>query len=244
MIGECIDSVKPFADEVVVVLDSKSVDRTAEVCKERGARVEERDWPGFVEQKNRSIELATHPWVFCLDADERASPELAERIKVMKQQGFTADAYEVNRKNRYLGRWMVYGGWYPDRNIRLFNKAKGRWGGVNPHAHVVLDEDARCKRLGLDLLHYPYRDLTHHVQVINSYSTVAAQEKIGRGERSTAIRIIAHPIAKFLKVYVLQAGFRAGTRGLIHAVMGSYSVFLKYAKLWESQRRNPTDRTS
>jgi len=242
-IGECIESLKPFADEIVVVVDSRSSDRTVQVCEEHGARVVHRDWMGFVGQKDFSVDTAENDWVFCIDADERVSPELAQRIQTMKRKGFMADAYEVNRRNFYLGRWMRYGGWYPDRKVRLFDRRKARWGGADLHERVLLDREARSERLGLDLIHFPYRDITHHVQVINNYASIAAREKEDRGARFVTFHLVVNPVAKFFKAYVLRGGFLAGMRGMIHAVMASYSVFLKYAKLWESQRRNRTDRT-
>jgi len=244
MIGECIESLKPFADEIVVVIDSRSSDNTLQVCEECGVRVVCHEWVGHVKQKDYCVSLATHDWVFCIDADERASRELAERIHDMKVQGFTADAYEVNRRNFYLGRWMRHGGWYPNRKVRLFNRKRAHWGGVNPHDHVMLGDGARCERLDLDIVHYPYRDLAHHLQVINSFASIAAEEKLNCGTRYVTLHLIVNPSAKFLKTYLLQGAILAGTRGLVHAVMASYSVFLKYAKLWELQRRKPTDRSS
>lgn len=244
MIGECLESVAPFADEVVVVLDSRSRDRTGEICEAHGARVVQHEWMGHVRQKDHCVNLAENDWVFCIDADERVSPELAQRIQAMKKEGFTADAHEVNRRNFYLGKWMRHGGWYPNRKVRLFNRKKARWGGVDPHDHVMLGEGAVCERLDLDLVHYTYSDLTQHVQVINSYASIAAREKGDRGARFVTFHLVANPIAKFMKTYIVQAGFLAGARGFIHAVMGSYLVFLKYAKLWELHRRKPEDRGS
>ena len=132
-IGECLESVEAFADEAVVVLDSRSADRTGEICDAHGARVIRHEWMGHVRQKDHCVNLAENDWVFCIDADERASPELAQRMQTMKMEGFAADAYEVNRRNFYLGKWMRHGGWYPNRKMRLFNRKKARWGGVNPH---------------------------------------------------------------------------------------------------------------
>ena len=241
MIRECLESVKTFADETVVVLDSRSADHTGEICAAHGARVERHEWMGHVKQKDHCVNLAENDWVFCIDADERASTELAQRIQTMKRQGFGADAYEVNRRNFYLGEWMQYGGWYPDRKVRLFNRKKARWGGVNPHDRVMLDEGAVCERLDLDLVHYPYSDLAHHVRVINSYAGIAAREMGNRGAQFVTFHLVANPIAKFLKTYVVQAGFLAGVRGFIHAVMGSYLVFLKYAELWESRKNKRPD---
>ncbi|MCD6288523.1 MAG: glycosyltransferase family 2 protein [Candidatus Hydrogenedentes bacterium] len=238
-IGACLDSVSPIADEIVVVLDSRSTDRTSEICTGHGARVVRHDWLGHVRQKDYCVGLAKNDWVFCIDADERVSPELAACVNRLRNEGFSAAAYSVRRRNFYLGRWMRYGGWYPDRKVRLFDRRRARWGGINPHDHVIVDADARCDRLDFDLLHYTYRDLTHHTRVINSYATIAAQEKADRGStRLVTFRLFTHPAAKFIKTYLLQGDFLAGTRGFIHAVQASYLVFLKYAKLWEKRDRH------
>jgi len=241
MIGECLESVRAFADETVVVLDSRSTDRTGQICEAHSARVVRHEWMGHVRQKDYCVNLAENDWVFCIDADERASPELAQRIQAMKAEGFAADAYEVNRRNFYMGKWMRHGGWYPNRKVRLFNRKKSQWGGVNPHDHVMVNEGAVCERIDLDIVHYTYSDLTQHVRVINSYASIAAREKEERGARFVTIHLVVNPIAKFFKTYFLQAGFLAGTRGFIHAVMGSCLVFLKYAKLWESGRDKQAD---
>jgi glycosyltransferase involved in cell wall biosynthesis len=237
VIDACIESVTPVADEIVVVLDSRSTDRTGEICESGGARVVKHEWLGHVGQKDHCVSLAQNDWVFCIDADERMSPELADCVRRLKTGGFDADAYSVRRRNFYLGKWMRYGGWYPDRKVRLFDRNKAKWGGVNPHDHVIVDEPDRCVRLDFDLIHHTYEDLAHHARMIDKYATIAAREKAGRNVRFVAFHMVANPIAKFWKTYLLQGGCLAGSRGFIHAFMASYAVFLKYAKLWESKRQ-------
>ena len=239
-----------FADEIVVV-DSRSTDRTREIVasfrgrsrdgREVIPRLIERDWPGHVEQKNFAIDQAAHDWVLCIDADERVSPELRAEIEhVLSRDPPPYDGYSMPRRTFYLGRWILRGGWYPDRKLRLFRRSHGRWGGTNPHDHVHLD--GREKRLRGDLLHFSYREMADHVRTINSFTDIASREKARRRIRFPVLRMLVQPPFKFFKMYVLKQGFREGTAGLIVAVLGSFYVFLKYAKLWErtvAYRRKP-----
>jgi glycosyltransferase involved in cell wall biosynthesis len=231
-IEACLASAD-FADEWIVV-DSHSSDRTRELAEAKGARVVERDWPGHIEQKNFALDQATHDWVLCLDADERVSPELREAILAALDADGLPDGFEFARRTRYLGRWIRHGGWYPDVKLRLFRRSKGRWGGVNPHDHVRVDGVVR--RLSGDVLHYSYRSLADHLRTVNSFTDIAAREKHRDGTRAGLLDLTLRPAWKFLRMYVLKAGFLDGLPGFVVAVTGSYYVFLKYAKLWELRR--------
>ncbi len=231
-IRECLASAD-FADEWIVV-DSHSTDRTRERAEAAGARVLERDWPGHIEQKNFALDQASHDWVLCLDADERISPELRESILAALAGERRAQGYEFARRTWYLGRWIRHGGWYPDTKLRLFDRSKGRWGGVNPHDHVFVE--GRVERLHGDLLHYSYRSVADHLGTITSFTSIAAKEKHARGERTGPFSLLLRPFWKFLRMYFLQAGFLDGVAGFVVAVTGAFYVFLKYAKLWELQR--------
>ena len=248
-LGEALESVG-FADEIVVV-DSHSTDATREVAAAfRGVghggkavvpRVLERDWHGHVEQKNFAIDAASHDWVLCIDADERLSPELRRDVQaVLDTAAPSADGYSMPRLTHYLGRWIRSGGWYPDRKLRLFRKSRGRWGGVNPHDHVYVD--GKVEKLTGDIYHYSYRDMAHHIRTINSFTDIAADQKVERRVRWPVLRMLFHPPAKFLKMYVLQRGFRDGVVGLLVAGLGALYVFLKYAKVWERQNRRKESR--
>jgi len=235
----CLESVS-FADEIIVV-DSHSTDRTRVVAQEfRGRslagrvvepRVIERDWPGHVEQKNFAIDQATNDWVLCVDADERVSLDLRKEILEILSGEPDADGYTMPRKTFYMGRWVMRGGWYPDRKLRFFRRSKGRWGGTNPHDHVQLAE--RIRDLQGEFYHFSYRSLSDHVRTIDFFTDISAKEKFRKGRRFPRIRMVVQPPFKFFKSYVIQRGFREGTVGFILAVMGMFYVFLKYAKLWE-----------
>ena len=230
-IADCLRSAD-FADEWIVV-DSHSKDATREIAAAAGARVLERDWPGHVEQKNFALGQAAHDWVLCLDADERVSPELRASILAALEAPDLPSGFECARRTRYLGRWIRHGGWYPDRKLRLFRRSKGRWGGTNPHDHVRVE--GPVARLGGDLLHHSYRSLADHVRTIDSFTTIAAREKHAAGRRAGPIDVTLRPLGKFLRMYVLRAGFLDGWPGFAAAVSGAYYVFLKYAKLREME---------
>jgi len=232
-IRECLESVR-WADEIVVV-DSRSEDRTVEICREYTDRVLLRDFMGHVEQKNLCLDQASHPWVLCIDADERVSPELRDQIQeVLGREAVGADGFVIPRRTFYLGRWIRRGGWYPDAKLRLFRRDRGRWGGENPHDRVEME--GRVAPLSGEILHHTYRDLGHHVEVIDLFSRSSAESKKARGVSHPGVRMVVDPPAKFIKAFVLRGGFLDGVPGLVVAVMGAYSVFLKYAKLWELHR--------
>lgn len=228
-IEACLASVA-FADEWIVV-DSHSTDATRELAERHGARVVERDWPGHVAQKNAALELATHDWVLCLDADERVSTELRTSILAALDAAERADGYEMARRTWYLGRWIRHGGWYPDRKLRLFRRSVGRWGGIDPHDHVELD--GRTERLAGDLLHFSYDSVSDHLATIDSFTSIAAREKQKRGKRASLLDLVGRPVWKFVRMYLLRGGFLDGWQGFVVAALGSYYVLLKYVKLRE-----------
>jgi len=232
-IGDCLASVA-WADEILVV-DSGSTDRTVAIARERGARVIAREWPGYVAQKNFALEQAATDWVLCLDADERVSPRLAEQIRgaVAAAPGSIA-GYRMARKTFYLGRWILHGGWYPDWKVRLVRRGRARWGGIDPHDR--LEPEGPVGTLAGDLEHRTYRDITDHLLTIDRFTSVAAGELHARGRGGALAGMLLNAPAKFVKMYLLKAGFLDGLPGFIVAVLGSYYVFLKYAKLWELRR--------
>lgn len=230
-IADCLRSAD-FADEWIVV-DSHSTDRTREIAASLGAQVTERDWPGHVEQKNFALSRAAHDWVLCLDADERVSPELRASILSALSAASPPEGYSCARRTWYLGRWIRHGGWYPDRKVRLFRRSAGRWAGVNPHDRVEVT--GRVEPLSGDLLHFSYDSISDHLRTIDAFTSIAAREKHAAGVRAGLGGLLLHPAGKFVRMYLLRAGFLDGVPGFAVAVSGAYYVFLKYAKLWEMQ---------
>lgn len=228
----CIASV-PFADEVVV-LDSGSDDGTAGLARALGAKVWVEEFRGHVRQKQRAVALARHPWVLCLDADEELSPDLAVEIERALTGEVMAVGYELPRKTYYLGAFIEHGGWWPEYRLRLFDRRRGGWTGNDPHDRVEVDGEVR--RLHAPLFHYNYRDLRHHLQKVNDYTTIMAEGLVARGRRFAYRDLLFRPPARFLRMFVWRRGFLDGWRGLVIACVGSFYVFLKYAKLWELTR--------
>ena len=213
------------------MVDSHSTDRTRELAAEAGARVIERDWPGFGPQKRFAVEAASHDWVLCLDADERLSEQLQAEIRTLRAAGFPdRPGWEMPRCSEYLGRWIRRGTWYPDRQLRLFDRRRGNWNERPIHERVELDGPPG--RLQGDLLHVPYRDLGDHLTTIARYTAAMARDLHARGRRVRLSDLLLRPPVRFLRFYVLRLGFLEGWRGLILAILAAYYVFLKYAQLY------------
>ena len=226
----CLASLT-WCDEIVV-LDSFSTDRTVEVAREFTDRVHQQQWLGYVGQRNTVRELATHRWLLFMDADEEVSPALREEIRAEFARGTgTTLGYEFPRQVYYLGRWIRHGEWYPDVKLRLFNKEFGRTEGEEPHDTVVVH--GPIKRLRNPIWHYTYDDVVDHVNRLNRYSTITAQQRYAQGGKFHRSDLILHPLFRFLKGYLLRGGFRDGTHGLAIAVIASFGAFLKYVKQWE-----------
>ncbi len=225
-IADCLASA-PFAGEVVVV-DSGSCDDTVEIARRRGARVIEREWPGFGAQKQFAVGAATHDWVLCLDADERVTPELARAI-AREMEAPRAAAFALARRNRFLGRWLAHGEGYPDWNLRLFDRRRARWSEDPVHEHVLAE--GPVVRLRGDLLHASAESLDDYLAKQNRYTTLQAAAMHARGERAGLARLVLSPLARFVRFYVLKLGFLDGVAGLVHIAIGCQNSFLKYAKL-------------
>ena len=226
---DCLASLD-WCDEVIVV-DSHSTDATRELAREAGARVIERDWPGHVAQKEFAVREAAHDWVFCIDADERVSKELAAEIEGHRARGFEGLAgLSAPRLSSYLGAWIRHGTWYPDRKLRLFDRRRGGWGGQDPHDRVRVD--GPVAELSAELLHHPYRSFEDHLATIDRYTTITAGELFGEGRRARLLDLVLRPPLRFLDFYLLRRGFLDGWRGLLLAVLAAHYVRLRYWKLW------------
>lgn len=240
-LGPALDSVA-WADERVVV-DSESTDETAEIGRRAGARVVVRPWPGYAAQKNHAAGLAAHDWVLSLDADERVTPELAREIQALLRQEPPARGYRVPRVTFAFGRWLRSTDWYPDRQLRLYDRRRGRWNeSRRVHESVQLDEGGTPAVLSGELQHVGYRGLAHHVGTINRYTTLAAQDMADGGRRASVGDLLVQAPLAFLRNYLLRGGIRDGSVGLVVSLMNAYYVLLKYAKLWELQRAAPASR--
>jgi len=227
-IRPCLESLS-WADEILVV-DSLSTDRTCDIAREMGAKVVQRAWTGINEQRQAGLASCTHDWVFCLDADERVSPELRDEIlRVLAAPA--SDGYEIPRHTRYLGRWINHCGWFPDRKMRLFRKSRGAFKGTDPHDHFALD--GKPGALRGEIHHFTYRDFAHQIRTINSFSETASAELAAAGKRFSMFGLLFRPPWKFFEVYVLKAGFLDGLAGFVIATASAFNIFARQVKLWE-----------
>ena len=235
-IEACVRSVD-FCDEIVVV-DAHSTDRTRELATALGARVIERDWPGYRTQKQFAVDSARHDWVLCLDADERVSPQLRAEILALRQAGLTAAAgWSIPRITDYFGRFLRHGNAYPDRLVRLFDRRRGGWAGEEIHENTRVE--GRVGRLRGHLEHYSYRSLHDHQTRMQRYADLMAQALYQRGRRCGLAPVLLNPQWRFVRGYLLRLGFLDGWRGLVFALVESGYVRRKYLGLYLRSRGLP-----
>jgi glycosyltransferase involved in cell wall biosynthesis len=214
-------------DEVVVV-DSGSTDRTAEIARGYAARVVKNPWHGYASQKNYAAAQAEHDWILSIDADEALSELLQAEIWQLRQDGPLAAAYRFPRLAQYLGRWIFHSGWYPDHKVRLYDRRRARWTGEFVHESVQVD--GPVGELEGRLFHFTCDSIADHLRSMERYTSLAAEELRARGVRAGLARLLLHPPATFFKSYVLQQGFRDGHQGWLIARMAARYTYLKYAK--------------
>ena len=228
-IGRCLRSVA-WCDEIVVV-DSGSTDLTCRIAEDAGARVLRRDWPGYVRQKNRAAEEARFDWILSLDADEELSPRLRAELESLHGRDSDLAGYSMPRLAHYLGGWIRHSGWYPDRKIRLYDRRRGRWTGGAVHESVQVD--GPVGRLQGDLLHYTCDSLSEHIQRVDRYTSLAADELAAEGKRIGWRGLTLAPLWKFLRTFIVESGWRDGYRGLFIAQMAAFYVWSRNAKTRE-----------
>ena len=233
-IDACLDSVA-WADERLVV-DCGSTDDTVARARARGARVLVRDWPGYSAQKNFAASEAANDWILSVDADERVTPELAAEIRERLDASPAAAGYRISRVTFHLGRWIRTTDWYPDYQLRLYDRRRAAWQPRLVHESVRADGPVRDLRH--ELQHYAYRDLSDHLMTMRRYTTLAAEQMFQDGKRAGVFDLLIHPPAAFARNFVLRRGFADGTLGFVISVMNAQYVFLKFAKLWALQHRD------
>jgi glycosyltransferase involved in cell wall biosynthesis len=224
-----------WADEVLV-LDAGSTDATADLARAAQATVVVEGWPGFPQQKNRAAALAAHDWILSIDADEQVSPALAQEIRALLAAGPAARGYRMPRVTRAFGRELRATDWYPDWQLRLYDRRAGGWDETRT-VHESVRIQGEAGRLAGEILHDGYRDLSEHLRKIDRYTTLAAEDWAAQGRDASLLGIAFHPVFAFLRNYLLRRGITAGTAGFVVSAMNSWYVFLKHAKLWERRRR-------
>lgn len=223
----CLAALK-WCDEIVVV-DSGSTDRTGELVEANGAKLIRQAWLGYGRQKDFAVRQAAHDWVLCVDADEEVSTALRDRIE-RALAGPRFGAYELARRNRFMGRWLNHGEGYPDWNLRLFNRRTAHWSDDAVHEHVV--SEGPVGRLAGDLLHNSAESLQSYLAKQNIYTSLQAEGLYRQGRRPSAMRMLLSPVVRFVKFYFFRLGFLDGIPGLVHISIGCFNTFVKNAKLF------------
>ena len=224
----CLESVKPIADDIVVV-DSLSTDRTHELCRDYKVDFVQRSWEGYSQAKNFGNARARHDIVLSMDADEALSPLLQRSVSEIKQPP-DAEAYSFNRLTNYCGKWIRHGGWYPDVKVRLFNRTKARWEGA-VHERLAGIDGRTIKLLRGDCYHYTYYSVSEHLRKADNLSDLSARELFERGKTASLLAPFLHPAVRFMRDYFLKSGILDGRNGLVIAAISAYANYLKYARL-------------
>jgi glycosyltransferase involved in cell wall biosynthesis len=228
-IERCLLSVKDIADEIVVV-DSLSTDSTKSICQKFGVRFTEQPFLGYIEQKNFAASLATFDLVLSLDADEALDETLANTIAGVKIN-WDKDGYFMNRVTNYCGKWIRHGAWYPDKKLRLWNRTKGAWAGVNIHEWLQMTPGSKTGHLKGDILHYSYESIEAHVAQFNKFTSLSAVEMNKSGIKATIGKIYLNSLVNFLKGFFLRLGFLDGYYGTMICFFNAFATYTKYLKL-------------
>lgn len=225
-IGRCLDSLRDVADEILVV-DSFSTDKTEEICHSRNVRFIKHAFEGYIEQKNFAMTQALYDYVLSLDSDECLSDELKQSILEAKKS-LASDGYSMNRLSNFCGKWIYRSGWYPDRKLRLWNRQKGKWGGMNPHDKVVMQEGSSVGFLKGNLLHYTVSSIEQFKKQQEMFAAIAGREIFKQGKSSNQLMRAIKALAMFVRRYFFQLGFLDAYYGWIICIEAAKYTYRKY----------------
>ena len=226
-IERCLNSLQGVADEIIVV-DSFSKDKTKEICQKYNVQFFERHFKDYSDQKNFAIEQTKYNLILSLDADEELTDKLKKSITRVKNNN-NSDGYYFNRITNYCGKWIKHSGWYPNHQLRLWNKDQGKWVGII-HEKLTLVK-MRTAHIKGDLLHYSYYSYSQHLMQIDKYSELQSKELHEKGRKVSWLKIITAPFFRFIRHYIIKLGFLDGGVGFIISINSAYGQFLKYIKL-------------
>jgi glycosyltransferase involved in cell wall biosynthesis len=231
----CIQSVKELADETLVV-DSFSSDRTVEICTAAGCRVMQHPFEGYGQQKQFGVEEAANSWILSLDADEVISDELKQEIRSLLQgETIKCRGYRIPFSLSYMGKILRHSGTGGEYHLRLFNRLLGGFTMVKVHEGIEIKGETGT--LKGKIIHYSYRDLGHHLQKINTYTTQAAEGYNARGRKFSRIWLVfKFPVAFFIS-YFLKLGILDGYPGFLYSFFAAFYGLMKVAKTIEIQEK-------
>ncbi len=228
-LSKCLESLS-FVDEIVIV-DSGSIDETQSIARAYGCRVIEQNWLGFGPQKRFAIEKAKNNWVLCLDADEWISSELASTIELLFQSNLKYKAYQMPRRNYFMGKWLRHGEGYPDWSLRLFDRRFAQWNDEKVHEQVETKE--KVGSLKGDIFHESQDSIYSYLEKQNQYTSLQAERLYKLGKKAFLFKLLFNPLYRFFRIYFVRLGFLDGIPGLIHILIGCFNSFCKYVKLRE-----------
>ena len=232
-IGACLEALR-FCDEIVVV-DSHSSDDTRAIAARLGARVIERDWPGYRSQKQFATDAAGHDWVLCVDADERVTPALRAQIETLRAGGFAgASGWTIPRLTDYFGRFLRHGNAWPDRQIRLYDRRAARWVGYEVHEKIAVT--GAVAALSGALEHFAYRNFDDHLARTDRYAALMAAELYRAGRRCGVLPVVFNPAWRLFRGLIIKGGLLDGWRGLMFHIVEAGYVRRKYLRLWALSR--------
>lgn len=233
-IGRCLDSQMDCIDEVIVLIDETTSDKTEEIVKSKKAAYQLVKWQGYAKTKQLALDKASNNWILWIDADESLTTELKAELNAFKYNTPKFTAYTVARRAYFLGKWIKHSGWYPARVTRLFDKNKAHFNDNTVHENLVVEGE--IGKLANDLNHWTDPTIEHYLKKFNEYTTLAAKDIFDKEKTASVADLILRPFLMFIKMFFFKLGFLDGVHGFILAIFSSAYVFTKYAKLWQLRK--------
>jgi len=219
-----------FADEIIVV-DSYSTDRTLSIIESfKNVKVIQNPFVNYTSQRNFAIDQAKNSWILFIDADERLTPELKLEIAATINQKDAASAYFIYRTFMFKNRKLHFSGWQTDKIFRLFNKTNCRYN-QDRMVHEKLIVNGPISTLKNKIIHFSYTSYTDYKAKMYSYGVLKANEKQKKGQKSSRLLMIFHPVYTFLYQFLVRLGFLDGAKGITICYLNAYSVFIRYKEL-------------
>jgi glycosyltransferase involved in cell wall biosynthesis len=232
-IERCLESVR-WADAIFCVVDPKTSDGSDEIARRYTDRVVVHEYVNAATQRNWAIPQIDTEWTLVLDADEFVSPELEERVKRIIADPSSHDGYDIKRLSYFFGRLIRHAGWDRDYNLRLFRTRKGNYLDRRVHSKVVVE--GSVGRIDEPMYHDTYRTFEEYFTTFQRFTLWGAQDLFDSGKHARLSDLTLRPLIRFIKMYLLRGGYREGLHGAVLCGLAAFSVFTKYAKLWNLER--------
>jgi len=234
-IARCLTGLKECVEDIIVLVDDKTTDRTVEIIRTfPTVKFYVINWKGYAQTKQQALSLTKNEWIFWIDADEVVTEELKKEIEEFKLSSPKHSAYSIPRKAYFLGKWIKHCGWYPGRVTRIFNKKRAKFSDLQVHEHLIVN--GTVGEFKSELEHYTDPYIKHYFNKFNEYTSLAAKDLFNSKRKFAITDLLFRPIVIFIKMYIIKLGFLDGIEGFILSVFSSLYVFTKYCKFWELKR--------